>query len=648
MTSVNRVLPKGILEKYENKELIKNSAGKFVPIFTPGEYHLAKYLDKKLPEEWVIHTRPELRNRWGSRVRPTTPDIVIASRTKGIMIIEVKDWKINLPKYKTDVTPSKKGKPTWRIYIDNGKRDKNPITKTIGYKLRMMDGIPEISQEIFDDRRKYNLLKCGVYFHNVQKTIEAKKFVGFPKYLNSMECIVFGRDVLSDKVNIDQFIPLIKSGNKIHSNLDWLSKFQNWISPPLHSLEGQNMISERDLDEKQRRYVISMPNVIQKLFGVAGSGKTKIIAIRAASLAVTKKVLVICWNITLKNLLSELIDSAKYSYDPNNIDIFYFQDFCRSYREERDMPFPQSTTYVGEEIEVLGDREKDEIIKDKLANKSDENNYDAILIDEGQDFKSDWFKLLKCFLKKNGEMLITFDDKQNIYKRDKPKIAGVGAGRPTVLKKSYRLLNEHIQLANKFSKQFLPNFIKDEENPDIELTKQYSLPFKPEPLSQWENPENIIEARNKICEKLNYLDKEKKIDFSDTVILVPQHRDGIDIKEHILRHFSNRIKISDIFSNDMVRRQQSKKLFTVSDKIWDKKTKSYIEERKLKMSTIQSFKGWARRNVIIFIPSETNEYLDYRFYAALTRVQEKLFIINLSERYKKFSKDNSSLFSNQL
>ena len=104
MTTINRVLPRGILEKYENGELIKDLRGELVPIFTPGEYHLAKYLDKKLPEEWVIHTKPELRNRWGNHIRPTTPDIVIASKTKGIMIIEVKDWFTNNPKYKSEVT----------------------------------------------------------------------------------------------------------------------------------------------------------------------------------------------------------------------------------------------------------------------------------------------------------------------------------------------------------------------------------------------------------------------------------------------------------------------------------------------------------------------------------------------------------------
>ena len=66
------------------------------------------------------------------------------------------------------------------------------------------------------------------------------------------------------------------------------------------------------------------------------------------------------------------------------------------------------------------------------------------------------------------------------------------------------------------------------------------------------------------------------------------------------------------------------------------------------MSTIHSFKGWERRNIIILIPSKINKYFDHRFYTSLTRVQEKLFIINLSEKYKKFSKDNSSFFSDQL
>ena len=40
MTLVDRVLPKGILQKYQKKELKGNYN------FTEGEYHLANYLDK--------------------------------------------------------------------------------------------------------------------------------------------------------------------------------------------------------------------------------------------------------------------------------------------------------------------------------------------------------------------------------------------------------------------------------------------------------------------------------------------------------------------------------------------------------------------------------------------------------------------------
>ena len=124
-----------------------------------------------------------------------------------------------------------------------------------------------------------------MYFHNIISSQKAKSFVGIPKYFNPDRCTVFGRDMLDKNVKIEQFIPLINNNIKIHSNTDWLSKFKNWISPPLHISEGQNLISERDLNDKQKRYIISRPGVIQKLSGVAGSGKTRVIAIRAASLA---------------------------------------------------------------------------------------------------------------------------------------------------------------------------------------------------------------------------------------------------------------------------------------------------------------------------------------------------------------------------
>ena len=618
MAVSKRILPLGILEKFENNELK-------VP-FTKGEYYLSKQLDAKLPDEWVIHTKPELRNRWGSNICPQTPDVVIANKRHGIMIIEIKDWQIDLPKYKSGEKINRKGKKIWEVFIEDEKGTRtsniNPVYKADGYRLRMIDGIHEIQEEIFNDKRKNILIKSGLYFHNIISSQKAKSFVGIPKYFNPDRCTVFGRDMLDKNVKIEQFIPLINNNIKIHSNTDWLSKFKNWISPPLHISEGQNLISERDLNDKQKRYIISRPGVIQKLSGVAGSGKTRVIAIRAASLAkLGKKILVICYNITLKNYLKKEIEGTKYDFDPTNIDIFYFHDFCKAYREFRNIEYPDEGS-----MQKNDELEKEKIIRDKIENRNLSANYDAIIIDEGQDFKETWFKLLRNFLSQNGEMLIAFDDKQNIYSIKKFKISGVGSGRWGVLNKGYRLLNEHINLVNKFSNEFLTDFKSDEENPVIETNTQHTLPFEPNSLSKWINVNNIVESRDMVCEMLNHLDKNQKLDFSDTAILVPDHDEGINLREHILEYFKNKnLKISDIFSKNPDRQRDAKKIFNVFD-----------SDRRLKMSTINSFKGWERRNIIILIPYKTDKNFDFKMYTSMTRVREKLIIINLSERYKNF------------
>ena len=49
-------------------------------------------------------------------------------------------------------------------------------------------------------------------------------------------------------------------------------------------------------------------------------------------------------------------------------------------------------------MEESGEKEKEEILKDKQENKEASINYDVILVDEGQDFKESWFKLLRAFI----------------------------------------------------------------------------------------------------------------------------------------------------------------------------------------------------------------------------------------------------------
>ena len=208
------------------------------------------------------------------------------------------------------------------------------------------------------------------------------------------------------------------------------------------------------------------------------------------------------------------------------------------------------------------------------------------------------------------------------------------------MKRGYRLNNLHAKIANDFSKRFLSNG-EDLETPYIELhyEKQQSLPIDPEPKAFWKNVNDIIEAQNQVFKILNYLDKEQKNEFSDTTVLVSEHSFGLDLKQYLLKKFDNKIKILDIFENKLsnfgrtsVIAKQKKMLFKTGTK-------------KLLMCTIKSFKGWERRNIIIVTDSDENtknkkKYYDQEIYTSLTRVREKLIVINRSEKYRKFGDEN--------
>ena len=387
-------------------------------------------------------------------------------------------------------------------------------------------------------------------------------------------------------------------------------------------------MSINDLDNNQKKYVESKPNVIQKISGVAGSGKTTSAALRAAISANNKKkVLVLCYNITIKNFLKDEVEKTIYSQN-ELIDFFHFHDFCKAYRENNKISY--KTNILNEESD---DNSIDEIKNHKEQNKDYSINYDVIIIDEGQDFKKNWYDFIRKFLNPNGEILIALDQKQNIYNREKKtSLKGIGGGRWGILKKSYRLLNAHIDLANKFSEKFLIDNNEEDEDPRIELDKnnQFKLPFKAEPASYWLNILNDNDLNDSVIGILKDL-FDKKVSPSDIAILVTNHDQGRTIKEVISNSYDD-FKIMDVFDKMDVRQRQQKILFKV-------------HSDKLKMATIASFKGWDRRNILIITDKtssfeKNNARMDFEFYTSMTRVREKVYILNRNKRYTEFLREN--------
>ena len=112
---------------------------------------------------------------------------------------------------------------------------------------------------------------------------------------------------------------------------------------------------------------------------------------------------------------------------------------------------------------------------------------------------------------------------------------------------------------------------------------------------------------------------------SDIVILLDSHKEGKELKNHIIEKFK--------FDNIM-------DIFNIADRFLGrlKKYRFRIDSPYLKMSTIHSFKGWEARNVIIVTPEKKS--IDSQLYAALTRVRENLIVFNRNEKYAKFGDEN--------
>ena len=137
------------------------------------------------------------------------------------------------------------------------------------------------------------------------------------------------------------------------------------------------------------------------VFGCAGSGKTLLAQMISRKLAREGyQVLLCCYNQPLrdhlKNSMSDVTDVSVYTID--------------ALRAEMGRSF---------NIDLYREGDADTELLSRLQATRRWRIYDAIVVDEGQDFSNDWFDLLKYTLKSadTGLMYLFLDDNQRIYDR---------------------------------------------------------------------------------------------------------------------------------------------------------------------------------------------------------------------------------------
>lgn len=552
---------------------------KFHNKLTEGERHIAKYLESNLSDEWEIYVQPFLN---GCR-----PDIVLLSKKYGVVIVEVKDWNLGNYYFKNK-----------KLYVKakNGSHLlEEPIQQVRYYSDNLKYLIPYFDIKI---DKNYRLIRKLLYFHN-ESQLNVDEF--FPPVWSNE--VLIGNDGL-DTEKLSDFVYYDISADYLMDD-ETVKNIKTWLQPPFHSKEQIEAIV---LNSEQAKYAKPKAG-FHSLRGVAGSGKTLIVAYRAAALAAMgKKVLIVSFNKTLWHYIHDKVKSAPFDFDNKLIVYQHFHGFCNDMLNELSYPFPPIEEYFSSithyvECALQGASYK--------GITTDDLNYDAILIDEGQDFEAEWIELLQKFLRGRKELFLVCDEAQNIYTHNLDwietidKIKGSAVQREE-LSKCIRLPKLIAEEANRFSKMYLPNI---ELHPIPSQTKIFEF----DPILRWISCKDDEEAKSQAEAAYNYLYSEIKQQPTDIVMLFPNVRMG---EEMVDRFEKRNINVNHVFNRN------SKKSFWMGDS-------------RTKMSTIHSFKGWELKNIIVIVRFNK----PYHVFTAISRAMENLIVINIASKYDNYGKD---------
>ena len=178
----------------------------------------------------------------------------------------------------------------------------------------------------------------------------------------------------------DKDVDFVKSFSKYtikDLRKDEIARLRQILGPSLHKRQG----TMTKLTAQQQNLVGHKPNTWQRARGVAGSGKTFVIAQRAANIASNGlNVLVVCFNKTLKNYIKTQIENTNYEFDRKNIDIFHFHDFIKEFVAENGGKILGGGSFDYWESQVIAQANE---ILDNDGGNCKQRQYDAILIENG-------------------------------------------------------------------------------------------------------------------------------------------------------------------------------------------------------------------------------------------------------------------------
>ncbi|QNK74628.1 NERD domain-containing protein [Variovorax sp. PAMC28562] len=427
---------------------------------TTGERRLAERLEQKLGSNYLVW--------YDVPVGPKRlhPDFIVLHPRRGLLVLEVKDWKLD------DIRQA--GKLSFEVAPEGVPRSViNPLEQARQYAHQMVAALTQDPQLVQDEGKWRGMLSFPWSYGLVLTHITRRQFV-----TAELDCVIDSQRVIcSDemtetvdpqtlKSRLWNMFPALMHGMLSIPNIDrvrWIlfpevrvdadADMQVSLDIPLDLPDTMTV-----LDIQQERLSRSLGDGHRVIHGVAGSGKTLILARRAVQLAkrvTTKPVLVLCYNEPLAVQLASVIASKGLA---GKVHVRHFHKWCREQLVSYGQALPVST-----ETEKLSTAKLMEAFVQRLVRAVDKKQvpsgqYMAVLIDEGHDFKHEWLKLVVQMVDPDtNSLLLLYDDAQSIYERHRTRkfsfrSVGIHAqGRTSMLKVNYRNTKQILDTASRIA-----------------------------------------------------------------------------------------------------------------------------------------------------------------------------------------------------
>ncbi|WP_096154049.1 3'-5' exonuclease [Bacillus sp. FJAT-45066] len=594
---------------------------------TAGERLLFRTLKTYLPDDYIVYYEPEIQGR--------RPDFVIIGQDLGLVVLEVKDY--------TKSTLFQVNHDEWHIVATSGQQTitKSPLKQARENMFHLVDVLKKDKNLIQTDG-KYKFSLKFPYGHGVVFTrMNSKDFVkeGLYSVMEPTLCLTrdeidpdkeeFSEEVLMEKI-LNMFVvpfrlrePLsLEDINSIRYHLFPEVRISAEFKAPV-PYQDQLLLSLHDIktmDLHQENLAKQIGDKNRLIRGVAGSGKTLILASRAKMLAKKNpdwKILILCYNISLSNSIQQMI--TYMLNEPE--DLFDFDFTGESVVNEpmnKNIIVRNFHSWLKNELKIR-EPQIPEIVEKLVKKEAILPTYDAILIDEGQDFESDWLKLVSLLINEDTQSLLLVEDRaQTIYKRKRSYVQDTGLsfqGRSKVLSINYRNTAQIVKFAWDFyqSKSAFKKKVVNREL-EVEIIAPQSTKRKgPEPAIL--KSTSFYNEMRIVSRQIKKLHEEKNVPLDEMLILYRVKRTHkLPIIDIITRSLSSEgLPYYWITEND-----QSKRSFEK-------------EDGKVKISTIDSSKGLDYQTVFIvnvdsmpFPLEEDKEREASLLYIGMTRAKQYL------------------------